>query len=440
MSETNFNPAPAEATPSYEGVNALVLGIGGAGCKVVDVLSHTPCEGIEYIALDSDAQCLRRLERCKSFQIGQKILHGFGAGASCEVARMVAEAEMGTLRQMVCGRSVLFIILGLGGGMGGGVAPLVAQMAAEENVFSIVLSIYPFDCEGTDRAMRAKRAQDEILEQAHLVVSLPNQLLTIQSENSANFAELYERSNRVIAQAVRSIWLSLFYPGGLPLDMGLLRRAFPVGASGGAGSLSIATAAGPGRMETIWNEFAKDPWLRSGTVLRSAGKVLAIFVGSDDFSHSEVEDFRKRLNSENPGAKVVLGVCEAPQGELGRVSVVLVTHPMRRIPQTSEGKQEDPQEELEALNEVDNELVQKERPPTRRVPPAPSLTENQLKYLEAQTPRLSRRNRRGYDNPNQGMLDLQITSVGRFDSCEKTFFNGQQLDVPTFIRLKYNLE
>ena len=419
-------------TDSAPDVYALVVGVGGAGGNVVNMIATSPCRGVRYVALDSDFLNLKRIQNCETIQLGQKTLHGMGSGSNQEIARTVAETEKETLSMLVKGCFVLFLVTGLGGGIGGGVSPVLARIAAESGVFVVALTIYPFDCEGTDRLMNARLGQDQVLKQSHLVISLPNQLLTLKTEKDANFIDLYVKSNQMIAHAVESLWLNLYNPSILPLDMGVLRNVFSCGKNASAGRMAIASAAGDGRIECIWQEFLRHPWLDFGEILRKAGRILAIFNVGDDFKNKEMDDFRSRLNSENPDVEVLIGVSKDSRFRQGEISVVLIATPNRTV-RASHKK------DNKALNA--NEIPEPaeivgslpERPVSKEPPPAPELDPDQFVRKGGRWGKL------GYGDPNQGLLDLQVISYGRFDRCEKTYFEGQQLDVPTYIRMKCEL-
>lgn len=421
-------------------LNALVLGVGGAGAKIVNTLSLSACEGLEYIVLDSDVQSLRQVTHCETRQIGKKILRGFGTGASREVAQSIAEAEKDELRKLVGRYSLLYLIAGFGGGLGGGVAPVIAELAAEEGVFVIAISIFPFFCEGTDRSMRATRSQDEMTVHAHLHISLPNELLALQANENANFVELYESSNRMISDAVEGLWLSFFCPGPLALDLGLLRSTFGFREGKCVGTLAVASATGDSRVESLWETLLAHPWLKKGSLLRSAGTVLALFIGKDGFSLGDAEAFQRRIASENPGAKIMLGACTPAEFNSDELRIVLITHPRRTVRNEEKPAPIYGDKELVSLNEVSREMLEKKRPPTRNVPPPPALTNSQIDILKSQMPYSGGRSKRGYNDPNQGFLDLKITSVGRFDQCEKTYYKNQPIDVPTYSRLGYILD
>lgn len=423
-------------TDTISDVYALVAGVGGAGANVVSVIATSPCRGVRYVALDSDRLCLNRIQNCETIQLGQKALHGMGSGSNREIARSVAEAEKETLSRLVKGCFVLFLVTGLGGGIGGGVSPMLAKIAADAGVFVVALTIYPFDCEGTDRLMCARLEQDEILTQCHLVISLPNQLLTLKAEEDANYIGLYGKSNQMIARVVESLWLNLYNPSILPLDMGMLRNVFPCGKNNSVGRMAIASAAGDGRIECIWQEFLRHPWLNSGEVLRKAGRILAIFNVGDDFNAiNEIDDFRGRLHSENPDVELFIGVSKDSRFQQGEISVVLIATPNRTV-RVPDKKNTVPMEnEITDSVEIIGDLPP--RPVTKNPPPVPPLDVDQL--FSDKKHGSNRWWKLGYGNPNQGVLDLQVDSLGRFDRCEKTYFEGQQLDVPTYIRLKYEL-
>lgn len=443
MIEANAESKTADKDLFEGKLTGLVLGVGGAGGKIVDALSGSPCAGLKYLALDSDVQALEQLSHCSVIQLGKKTVRGFGTGASLELAQSLVEEEKEALEQLPEGCSLLFLVVGLGGGLGGGLAPIIAQLAAKAGLFVVAISVFPFDCEGIDRRVRALFSQNEMTKYAHLHISLSNELLASQAGEDANFLELYGVSNRMIADAVEGLWLSFYHPGPLPLDLGLLRNSFAFAEGKCMAALAVASTSveGKGRVEALYERLLEHPWLKKGALLRSAGSVLALFIGQEALTPMDAEFFQRRIASENPAARIIMAACTASKNADEQLRVVLITHPRRATPEEIRQSPAKLDKEQVSLNEVDREMIEKKRPPTRRVPPPPTLTDSQIEHiLKLQTSYSVGRSRRGYNDPNQGVLDLQITSVGRFDSCEKTYYKGQQMDVPTFFRLGYKLE
>lgn len=440
MIETNASSVSEEALDQRQ---ALVLGVGGAGCNIVDHFSDRDSTSIQFVAIDSDAQCLLRLHNCEKMQIGQAILHGFGAGSNAELARLVGEKECSRLKQLLSNRTILFVVAGLGGGIGSELSLVIVQLASEAKIFTVVLAIQPFDCEGHERGIRSQLVLEKISKKTPLVISLPNQLLAQQSSDNTDFYSLYSISNKMVAQAVQWICFCLFNPCILPLDIGTLRNTFSMASNGEVASLAMANAdGGEKRIETIWNALLKHPWLRSEKSLSRIGSALVLIICGRNFSLQDVEEFRSKFNSENPAAKVIIGVCMHPSLGWNEVQVVLITSP-KRIPERVATTLSYSERASQLVDDVAKDGTEKKRLGTRRLPQPPELNTAQEKNVSKLS--RSKKSFKYHKDPNQGELNLgisnvEITSVGRFDSCEKTFFHEQPLDVPTFIRWKIKLK
>ena len=172
--------------------SALVMGVGGAGVFCVAKLVENPMREVDCIVLDVDSRNLEPRKECEKLLLAPNIAHGIGTGRRRGVGVRVALAEEERLKELLMGREILFLVIGLAGGLGAGMAPRILALAADLGVFTVVLGIAPFEMEGC--SLDAKGTLDDILPEANLVFVISNQQLAsqIMKEEDAIFTKIFE--------------------------------------------------------------------------------------------------------------------------------------------------------------------------------------------------------------------------------------------------------
>jgi hypothetical protein len=185
------------------------------------------------------------------------------------------------------------------------------------------------------------------------------------------------------------VLVELFRPGPLALDLGLLRSTFGFREGKCVGTLAVASATGDSRVESLWETLLAHPWLKKALYCAAQART-ALFIGKDGFS-GRCRSFSRRIASENPGAKIMLGACTPPEFNSDELRIVLITHPRRTVRNEEKPIQINEEKELVSLNEVSSEMLEKKRPRTRNVPPPPALTNSQIEdILKSQSALFSR--------------------------------------------------
>ncbi len=392
-----------------------VIGIGGAGCNAVVHFARTPLDGVQYAALNTDAAALSRMPVENKIILGFKSMRGLGAGGDPERGRLAAEEDCEKIRALCQGTDLVFLVAGLGGGTGTGAGPIAARIAKECGALVLGMVVLPFDCEGTRRQRQAQFGLHEFKKAADGVICLPNQKLLQFTDEKTSLPEAFAIGNEWVAQGVRGIWRMLFQPGLINVDFadlcGVLRDKHA------EGSLATAEASGENRARDLIDQLLAHPLVENGQGLAETSGVLVSLAGPPDLTMTEVTRVMEQITRHCEHAHVIMGASVDESFE-NRLSVTLVSS--RRETSASAERSTSARRNEEPVLE---ETSPSGRPASRFIAPAPDA----LIHSAA-------RGRKGSSRMRQGQLPLEIISKGRFEKSEPTLHQGQDLDVPTYIR------
>ncbi|HSH09866.1 MAG TPA: cell division protein FtsZ, partial [Oceanipulchritudo sp.] len=234
------------------GLRIKIIGIGGAGTNAVDRIKLEDLEQVHLTVIDTDNQVLSASPVEETFLLGRTVTHGKSAGGSVDKGRLAAEADQDDLRRIVQGVDLVFILTGLGGGTGSGAAPVLAELAVAEGALVIAFTPMPFQREGTIRCERAKKALEQMRKYCHAVISLPNDLIFKQVDDSATLMEAFAMADKWIKLGVHAIWSMLFNTGLINVDFSSLQSA--LAEPGG----KTIFGTGYGKGENLLDQALKD--------------------------------------------------------------------------------------------------------------------------------------------------------------------------------------
>ena len=399
-----------------------VFGVGGAGCNTVNHIAAQPCEGVEFLCLNTDAAALSQSKAQTSLVLGAALTRGLGAGGDPEVGRVAAEQDLPQLREFCKNTDVVFVVAGMGGGTGTGAGPVVARVAKESGALVLAMVMLPFDWEGTRRQEQAGRGLHAIKQAADGVICLPNQKLFSQMDEKTSVLEMFATTHELIAQGIRGIWRLLGRPGLINVDFADLCAV----TRECHGESSMATALGQGeqRAREAVEKLLGHPLLDQGAVLNDAAAALVSLVGGPDLTMFEVNKVMTEIRRHcDEDTHIIVGAA-IEESHAGKLAITLVTS--RKLPSAPAAL---PSGGGAVGNLTDHmmDLSTHERASSRCVPPPPDLTPELLQTHAARKGRKAAR-------LLQGQFELEVVSKGRFDNSEPTIHSGQDLDVPTYIR------
>jgi cell division protein FtsZ len=277
----------------------LLLGLGGAGCAMVNRLAPRLPAEIKILLVDTDTRALPENPAIESVQLGRAVCRGMGSGGEVAIAKASAEADDATLRRQLNGFPLVVLVSGLGGGTGSGAAPYIASLATELGSTVLAFATLPFSHEGERRQLQAKAASEELFQKTHGMVLVHNDLLLQQSGSEAGLAESFSAADRWVEGALQGL-AGAFAPGALvPVDPAALRSLFAklasptlcaFGVAEGEGSASKAALAacdcplahGPGSVMKVASLFVYvvgGPTLTTGEAFEVVATVRKRFGG-----------------------------------------------------------------------------------------------------------------------------------------------------------------
>jgi len=395
-----------------------VLGVGGAGGNAVSHLSAQAFPGVAFAVLHTDAMALRQFNVGTKLSLGSRKICGLGAGGDPARGRAAAEEDEEAIRALVADANIVFIIAGLGGGTGTGASPVVARIAKECGALVLAIVITPFEVEGGKRMRQAQLGLQELKGAADGVIVLPNQRMFKLVDEKTPLVEALQMTNDLVAQGVRGIWRLLSRPGLIHVNFADL-CAVTQGRHAES-ALATAEARGENRARDVLDKLMKHPLVDGGAALADASGVLVCIGGGPGLSLAEVNRIMDQISRHCEGANIILGA--AIDEEMGDgLSVTLLAA-------KATGKAGPPAGLIEPQWGTAFQAAES-------TPAVGMASDRPAESAQTATPATrSGRGRKGRMSPRQGQLALEMASKGRFEQIEPTIHQGQDLDLPTYIR------
>ena len=434
MNQSAGNPA-AERQLSVK-----VIGVGDAGCRAADLLAGEVMPGVEFWALNSDARGLQDIVKAQKLQLGQDLLRGLSAGGDPELGRASAEAEQKSLVEKFSDSDLIIFLGGLGGGTGSGALPVLARQAREVGALVLSFVSLPFDFEGQQRSQRAELALSQLLVASDAVISLPNQTFLEIVDERTRLPETFEIINRAFLQGVRGIWQMIEKSGLINVSFQDLRSV--VQSKHAKSSFAVAEADGENRSREVVERLLAHPLLSGNDQLEDADALLVNIIGGESLSISEVDRIMERLRRHAGNARLVVGASTNPaMGD--RVGLTLIASWHRKTRSVSLKIDAPSMDEFTFPvpiegSEIETSFFERNTDFTstsaRYTAPPPSSEDRRTDRLFAQSKPSFNQQRRIKNKLKQGMLKLEAVSRGRFEKSAPTIYDGEDLDVPTFVR------
>src|SRR6266513_1110514 len=306
-------------TGSYLAV-IKVVGIGGGGTNAVNRMVDAGLKGVEFIAVNTDAQALQMCDADIKLQIGAQLTRGLGAGADPEVGYGAANESRDDIKEALKGADMVFVTAGEGGGTGTGAAPVIAEVAKHEiGALTVGVVTRPFEFEGSMRSRQAADGIDKLREQVDTLIVIPNEKLLTIVERRTSILDAFREADNVLRQGVQGITDLITIPGLINLDFADVRTIME---DAGSALMGIGTAAGENRCAEAARVAISSPLLEE-SVEGATGIVLNI-TGPKDLGLFEVHDAAEIIqNAADANANIIFGavIDEAMSDEV-RVTVI----------------------------------------------------------------------------------------------------------------------
>jgi len=298
----------------------LVLGVGGAGGNAINEMINNNLQGVEFIAVNTDAQDLKLSKAKAKIQIGINTTKGLGAGAKLDIGQASADESLNEIINCLQGANMVFIAAGMGGGTGTGAAHVIARAAKELNILTVGVVTLPFLYEGPSRMRRAQQGLEELRKHVDTIIVIPNQNLFKIANEQTTFQESFNLSNNVLMHGVQSVTDLMVRPGIINLDFADVETVM---ASMGKAMMGTGEAEGEGRAMKAAEMAISNPLIDDYT-LKGAKGLLVNITGGQDLKLFEVDEVVNKIRAEvDSEAEVIIGAItdETLDGKI-RVSIV----------------------------------------------------------------------------------------------------------------------
>jgi cell division protein FtsZ len=280
-----------------------VVGVGGGGVNAVNRMIEAEVQGVEFIAINTDAQSLQLSDAHVTLQIGADITRGLGSGSDPDCGRAAAMEDHDRMKSLLKGSDMVFITAGEGGGTGTGAAPIVARVARELGALTVGIVTKPFGFEGTRRLQAAEAGIQALAEEVDTLIVVPNNKLLSVLEKQTSMVEAFRVADDVLRQGVQGISDLITLPGLINLDFADVRTIM---ADAGSALLGIGMGSGDKRAVDAAAQATSSPLLE--TTLEGAHKILLSITGGRDLSLWEVNEAARAVQeTAHPDANIIFG-------------------------------------------------------------------------------------------------------------------------------------
>ena len=321
----------------------LVLGVGGAGGNAINGMIDSGLQGVEFIAVNTDAQDLRISKAQAKIQMGMNLTKGLGAGAKLDIGQAAADESLNDIVNVLQGSNMVFITAGMGGGTGTGAAHVIARAAKELNILTVGVVTLPFLYEGPSRMRKAQQGLEELRKHVDTIIVVPNQNLFKIASEQTTFEESFELSNDVLLHGVQSITDLMVRPGLINLDFADVETVM---SSMGKAMMGTGQAEGEGRATKAAEMAINNPLIDDYT-LKGAKGLLVNITGGKDLKLFEVDEAVNKVRSEvDPEAELIIGaITDESLDGLMRVSIVATA---------LDGQQPEPKSVINMVHRIQN--------------------------------------------------------------------------------------
>ncbi len=299
MAKTSFTPNPAKIK---------VIGLGGGGCNAITRMVREDIQGVEFIAMNTDAQHLAITEAPTRIQLGEKLTKVLGVGGNHAQGQKAAEESSDELRQLVSGADMVFITCGMGGGTGTGAAPIIAEIAKQNGALTIAVVTKPFSFEGTNRRQVAEEGIIRLLSKVDTLIIIPNDRLLDLCDQKTPVDNAFKLADDVLHHGVQAIAEVITVPGLINLDYSDVKTVMQ---DAGPAWMSIGIGSGKDRAVNAAKEALASPLL--DVSIEGSKGVLFNVIGGSSLTLFEVNEAAEVIKQAvDPDANIIFGVAHDP--------------------------------------------------------------------------------------------------------------------------------
>jgi cell division protein FtsZ len=297
-----------------------VVGVGGSGKNAVNHMVTSKVKGVEFIAINSDAQDLHHSLAKKKIHIGKNLTRGLGAGGNPDMGRRAAEETREEINNSIKGSDMIFITGGMGGGTGTGSAPVVAKIARESGALTVGVVTKPFLFEGQERMRLALQGIEELKKEVDALITVPNDRLLAIVDKETTVTSAFEQCDNILKQAVEGISDLITMPGIINVDFADIRSVME---NAGSALMGVGISSGEKRAEEAARAAINSPLLEVS--ISGARGVLFAIAGGEDLGMLEIQDAARVITeSIDPQARVIFGAIRDDKLKKNELKVTVI--------------------------------------------------------------------------------------------------------------------
>jgi cell division protein FtsZ len=423
----NLNELPLEhSLLTDRNIAIKLVGVGGAGSNAVDRLKMENLERLQLAVINTDYQALASSPVQDKVLIGMGVTRGLGAGGDPERGREAAEGDREKIATVVKDCDLVFLVTGMGGGTGSGASPVVAEIAAESGALVIAFVTMPFSFEGGRRLKQAEEGLRALRGVCDAVIPLPNDVLLQEAADNETVLDSFARADEWIGRGVKSLWSMLFKTGLINLDFATLRQAFQL--RGGKTLFGLGEGKGENAVNDAIGSLKLCPLLHTPEFSRKADRLLVNILGGADLTLPKVNELMTAITEQfGRDSHIIMGAV-IDEDMASRVEVCVIGTsdmggrgmPARR-PIAAGVRGKVPAGTAAARGESSSaQAAANPKAPAEGVAIPERTSESRIVHLQ---------------KPSQEEFGFgEMESRGHFEKTDRNLFDGQDLDVPTYLR------
>lgn len=311
-----------QVTPAVETFASIkVIGVGGAGGAAINRMVNAGVDGVEFIAINTDAQALHHSKAKKKLHIGKEATRGLGAGADPKVGQTAAEESIEEIRDVIADADMVFVTLGAGGGTGSGAGHIVAKVAKDSGALVVGFATKPFAFEGEKRRKNAEKAIEQLRESVDTLITIPNDRLLQTIDRQTPLLEAFKVADDVLRQGVQGISDLITVHGLINLDFADVKTVM---SNAGSALMGIGRASGDDRAVKAAQQAIESPLLEVS--IDGARGILFNVIGGNDMSMHEINSAAEAITkAADPDANIIFGATINPEIEGEIILTVVAT-------------------------------------------------------------------------------------------------------------------
>lgn len=405
------------------GVAIKVIGIGGAGANAVDRLKMDNLGRVQLAVINTDAEALSVSPVETKLMIGAGVTRGLSAGGDPELGRLAAEADREKIAALVARTDLVFLVVGMGGGTGSGAAPVVAEICRQSGALVIAFANLPFSFEGGRRLKQAEEGLAELRRCCDAVIPLPNDMLIQVGAEGQSALDSFALADEWIGRGVKSLWSMLHRTGLINLDYATLRQAFA--QKSGKTLFGLGVGSGENAVAGVIESLKQCPLLHTPEFSRKADRLLVNIVGGPELTLASVNDIMAAVSEQyGRDAHIFLGAV-IDEEVAGRIEVCIIgTSDVSRTA-VRRGT-------ATVVPSADTKLPIQETPV--RAKPGSTSRRPSAEPAELPLAGVGASAKAPVKQDEFAFGGAEPESRGWFDNTDRNLFEGQDLDVPTYLR------